>query len=76
MKLISRDNERIHMPLPKFVTPEQYLKRMIEGQLEMTSLIATGKPMQELVDQIFNAVFNKATKASVQQVLLDIGKEE
>ena len=64
------------MPLPKFVTPEIYLKRMIEGQLEMTSLIATGKPMQELVDQIFNAVFNKATKASVQQVLLDIGKEE
>ena len=64
------------MPLPKFVTPEQYLKRMIEGQLEMTSLIATGKPMQELVDQIFNAVFNNATRASVQQVLLDIGKEE
>ena len=66
----------MHMPLPKFVTPEIYLKRMIEGQLEMTSLIATGKPMQELVDQIFNAVFNNATKASVQQVLLDIGKEE
>ena len=63
------------MPLPKFVTPEQYLKRMIEGQLEMTSLIATGKPMRELVDQIFNAVFNNATKASVQQVLLDIEEE-
>ena len=58
------------------VTPEDRLKFQIESQLEMTSLIARGKPMRELVDQIFEAVFNKATAASVQQVLIDIREEE
>ncbi len=58
------------------VTPEDRLKFQIESQLEMTSLIARGKPMRELVDQIFDAVFNKQTAASVQQVLIDIREEE
>ena len=57
------------------VTPEDRLKFQIESQLEMTSLIARGKPMRELVDQIFEAVFNKQTAASVQQVLIDIQEE-
>ena len=57
------------------VKPEDRLKFQIENQLDMTGLIAGGKPMRELVDAIFEAVFNKATRASVQQCLLDIEEE-
>ena len=58
------------------VSPEDFLKFQIENQLDMAGLnVATGKPMRELVDAIFEAVFNKATRASVQQCLLDIEEE-
>ncbi len=59
------------------IIPEERIKFQIENQLDMAGLnVATGKPMRELVDAIFEAVFNKHTAASVQQVLIDIREEE
>ncbi len=61
---------------PRMITPKQRLKFQIENQLDMTSLIAAGKPMRELVDRIFEAVFNSETVASVQDVLFEIRELE
>ncbi len=58
------------------VTPEDRLKFQIKSQLNMVGGWPEGKPMRELVDAIFEAVFNKQTAASVQQVLIDIREEE
>jgi len=60
----------------RFVPPEDVLKFQIESQLHLAGLIEPGlKATKELVDAIFNAVFNKATRASVQQCLLDIEED-
>ena len=58
------------------ITPEHRIKFQIENQIDMAGLnVPAGKPMRELVDNIFEAIFNKATAASVQQVLIDIQEE-
>ena len=62
------------MPLPTMVTPKEYIKRMMEGVLQLDGR-APGKPLDDLVERLFSAVFNKDTKASVQQCLLDIEEE-
>ena len=50
------------------ITPEHRIKFQIENQIDMAGLnVPAGKPMQELVDNIFAAIFNKATVASVQE---------
>ena len=63
------------MPLPKFVTPEQLIKNMLKHPLLMDGQYVEGKPLDIVVDQQFKLVFSKATRASVQQCLLDIEEE-
>ena len=59
------------------IAPEHRIKFQIENQLDMAGLnVPAGKPMQELVDAIFAAIFNKATAASVQQVLIDVSESD
>ena len=63
------------MPLPKFVTPEKFIKNMLKHPLLLDGQYVEGKPLDIVVDEQFKAVFNKDTKASVQQCLLDIEEE-
>ena len=57
------------------VSPEQFIKFQIKSQLHMAGL-PEGKSMDELVDEIFEAVFNSNTIASVRQVLADVERSE
>ena len=54
------------------IPPEQFIKRMIESELQLDGKYIQGKPLNDIVDQIFEAVFNQHTIASVRQVLADV----
>ena len=59
------------------ITPEAFLKSQIESTLQLDGEYYFGtKALENIVDAIFNAVFNKATRASVQQCLLDIEEDK
>ena len=65
------------MPLPTMVTPEKFIKSQIENTLQLDGEYHFGtKALENIVDAIFKAVFNKATRASVQQCLLDIEEDK
>ena len=58
------------------VTPEAFLKSQIENTLQLDGEYYFGtKALENIVDDIFNSVLNKSTRASVQQCLLDIEEE-
>ena len=58
------------------IPPEDFLKRMIEGELQLDGKYIQGKPLNDIVDQIFEALFNRHTIASVRQVLADVEEDE
>ena len=61
----------------RLITPEDRIKFQIENQLDMSGLnVPAGKPMQELTDAIFKAVFNSDTAASIRDVMFEIREQE
>ena len=64
------------MPLPKFVTPKEFIKNMLKHPLLLDGQYVEGKPLDIVVDEQFNAAFSEATKASIQQILIELNEEE
>ena len=54
------------------VTPTDFLKFQIKSELHMGGMYVEGKQLTEVVDRIFDALFNDGTLASVRSVLIDI----
>ena len=48
---------------------------MLEHPLEMTSLIARGKPMQTLVNEQYDSVFDVKNIHSLRQIMADLEAE-
>ena len=58
------------------IPPEQFLKRMIESELQLDGKYIQGKPLNDVVEAIFEALFNRHTIASVRQVLADVEEQD
>ena len=61
------------MPSP---TPEHRLKFQIENVLNMRGLHHGTKPDNELVDAIFEALFNEYTAPIISEMLVEIAKQK
>ncbi len=61
---------------PRMITPAHRLKFQIKNQLNMVGGWPEAKPMQQLTDAIFKAVFNSGTAASIRDVMFEIREQE
>lgn len=59
-----------------FITPEYKIKRAIEHPLEMTSLIARGKPMQDLVNEQYENVFTRENRYSLRLIVNELFEDD
>ncbi len=58
------------------VTPKEFIKSQMDNVLQLDgAYFSSTKSLNNVLENLFNAVFNKATRASVQQCLLDIEEE-
>ena len=55
------------------VSPEQQLKFQIKSQLHFAG-IPEGKPMDDLVDEIYDSIFDDRNLASLRYVLAEISE--
>ena len=58
------------------VTPEQMLKFQIKSALHLDGKYVEGKKLDEIVDQIYNAIFDRRNAASIRDVLIEMATKD